>query len=54
MPLIGGIREMRPLGLKPWLIFRSLRGAEAPLFHVTGHGTLLPHGVNWPIGCVLI
>jgi hypothetical protein len=28
------IREL-PLGLKPGLILKSLRGLEAPLFHVT-------------------
>jgi len=28
-------RDRRPLGLKPLLILRALRGAKAPLFHGT-------------------
>jgi len=28
-------KNFRPLGLKPRLILNALRGAEAPLFHVT-------------------
>jgi len=31
-----GVYKMRPRGLKPGPILKPLRGAEAPLFHVTG------------------
>ena len=37
--------RMRPLGLKPLLLMRALRGAEAPLFHVAA-GRL-----NFSAGC---
>ncbi len=32
---VGRGREVRPAGLKPAVMVDALRGAEAPLFHVT-------------------